>query len=393
MSKIETKSFVLCFFDYKFKLNILQKRLRTAVGILSSAVFGFYLKKYYRVCKNMRINMDNIKSGKNITFLSIAVFMLVVLILILSTFYINSCINQEEKANYARNTYRQLGLDLADASDYLTTEVRLFAVTHDIKHLYNYWNEIYVTKTRDKAIETFEKESPAEEEISFLKKAKKYSDLLVNTETYSMKLVIMSEDLTADDFKYDSELYNYVSRVMQYDIKDTVAKADVKEKAILILYDENYDYYKNHITGAINSFQKMMNDRLDDDVAKTKSGTQTATIILVVSSCFAILAIGGIFIIFHKLYINPVKKYTESIYREKNNNKSKFISDLNVNKMAVKMTPDGAKEVKELGIVFNRLIDTVHSELFQRRKADENMRRERNRAKTSNRSKSVLWHR
>lgn len=338
----------------------------------------------------MSINTDNIKSGRNITFLSIAVFMLVVLILILSTFYINSCINKEEKANYDRNTYRQLGLDLADASDYLTSEVRLFAITHDIQHLYNYWNEIYVTKTRDKAIETFEKESPAEEEISFLKEAKKYSDLLVNTETYSMKLVIMSEDWTADDFKYDSDLYSYVSKVMQYDIKDTINKADMKEKAILILYDENYDYYKNHITGAINSFQKIMNERLDNDVAKTKSGTQTATIILVVSSCFTMFAIGGIFIIFHKLYIKPIKKYTESIYRSKNNNNSKFISDLNVNKMAVKMTPDGAKEVRELGIVFNRLIDTVHSELFQRRKAEENMRRERNRAKTSNRSKSVF---
>ncbi|MDD6490579.1 MAG: response regulator [Clostridia bacterium] len=338
----------------------------------------------------MSINTDNIKSGKNITFLSIAVFMLVVLILILSTFYINNCINEEEKANYDRNTYRQLGLDLADASDYLTSEVRLFSITHDIQHLYNYWNEIYVTKTRDKAIETFEKESPVEEEISFLKEAKKYSDLLIKTETYSMKLAIMGEGWTADNFRYDSELYNYVSKVMQYDIKENVNKADMKEKAILILYDENYDYYKNHITGAINSFQKIMNDRLDNDVAKTKSGTQTATIILVVSSCFTMFAIGGIFIIFHKLYINPIKKYTESIYRSKNNNKSKFISDLNVNKMAVKMIPDGAKEVKELGIVFNRLIDTVHSELFQRRKAEENMRRERNRAKTSNRSKSVF---
>ncbi|MGN0537504.1 MAG: response regulator [Acutalibacteraceae bacterium] len=338
----------------------------------------------------MKINADNIKSSRNITILSIAVFMSIVLILLSSTFYINTCISKEEKANHDRNTYRQLGIDLADASDYLTSEVRLFSITHDITHLYNYWNEIYVTKTRDNAIERFEKESPAEAEISFLKEAKKYSDLLINTETYSMKLAIMSEGWTEEDFKYDNDLYNYVSMVMQCAFFDTEDKSEMKEKAILMLYDENYDYYKNHIMGAINSFQEIMNIRLDNDVAKTKNGTQTATIVLVFSSCFTMLAIGGIFIIFHKLYITPVKKYTESIYKREKDKKSSVVSDLNVNKMAVKVIPEGAKEVKALGAVFNKLIDTVHSELFQRRKAEEDMRRERNQAEISNRSKSVF---
>lgn len=338
----------------------------------------------------MKINVDNIKSGKNITILSIAVFISIVLVLLSSTFYINNCISKEEQANSDRNTYRQLGLDLADASDYLTSEVRLFSITHDITHLYNYWNEIYVTQTRDNAIERFEKESPVQDEISLLKEAKEYSDLLVNTETYSMKLVILSEGWTEENFKYSNELYNYVKKVMQYEISEIEDKAEMKEKAILMLYDENYDYYKNHIMGAINDFQEMMNSRLDNDVAKTKSGTQTATVILIISACFTMIAIGWVFIIFHKLYIKPIKKYTKCIYSRKKNKDSKFISDLNVNKMSVKVVPDGAKEVEEFGTEFNKLIDAVHSELFQRRKAEEDMRRQRNQAEMSNRSKSIF---
>lgn len=316
--------------------------------------------------------------------------MLVALILLSSALYINECINEEEKANQNKNTYRQLGVDIQNASDYLTSEVRLFAVTHEISHLYNYWNEIYITKTRDNAIERFEKESPAEEEITFLKKAKEYSDTLVNTETHSMKLVMLNEGWTAENFKYDDTLYSYVSKIMEYDISDTENPSEMKEKAILMLYDENYDYYKTNITNSIGTFQTLMNSRLDDDVAKAKNGTQTATVILVISAGFTMLAIGGILIIFNKLYVKPVKNYTESIYKREDNKNSEFISDLNVNKLAVKVIPNGAKEVKELGTVLNKLIDAVHSELSQRRKTEENMRSERNRAELSNRSKSVF---
>ena len=108
------------------------------------------------------------KSSKNITAISVAVFIVTVLLLASSTYYINVCIGNEEQANADYSVCKQMGTDLADASDYLTTEVRLFAVTHSIEHFYNYWKEINDTKTRDNVITQFEERDAPDNETAYL---------------------------------------------------------------------------------------------------------------------------------------------------------------------------------------------------------------------------------
>lgn len=146
----------------------------------------------------MRKRKINWKNGIFFEAVFVSIFVAIALTVLFSSYYINRSICAERNAQSRRMEYSQLGESLADASDYLTEEVRYFAVTGDIQYLYHYWYEIYEKKQRDTAIEIFEKGNPPVEEQELLETAKKYSDLLVETETHSMKLVLLSLGQTQD---------------------------------------------------------------------------------------------------------------------------------------------------------------------------------------------------
>jgi len=143
----------------------------------------------------------------------------------------NSCIRAEQNAERRRTEFKQLGIDLADASDYLTDEARKFAVTRKIVHLERYWEEINVTRTRDKVISRLQELDSPKEELELLAKAKKYSDALVETERRSMRLVL--EALGVDE----SDMVPEVASFKLSEGDQRLSREDKLLKAIEIMYD------------------------------------------------------------------------------------------------------------------------------------------------------------
>ncbi|MGN0584600.1 MAG: hypothetical protein ACI4JD_04005 [Ruminococcus sp.] len=119
----------------------------------------------------------------------------------------NTCLQKEANAQQNRIELHNLGEDLAAASDYLTDEARKFAVTGEINHFYNYWHEVYETKTRYTVISTLSSYHPPENEKALLAEAKAYSDELIEIETVSMKLTLISHDQSIEDCASDPEIY------------------------------------------------------------------------------------------------------------------------------------------------------------------------------------------
>ena len=86
---------------------------------------------------NKRKGRSALKS-RNITICAVVVFLLITALTLMSSGYMTRCIDRENTAQSNRGELSDLGQELADASDYLTDEVRKFSVTGDIEHLYNY---------------------------------------------------------------------------------------------------------------------------------------------------------------------------------------------------------------------------------------------------------------
>lgn len=258
-------------------------------------------------------------SGGYMWLISAVIFAVVAASMLFSTCYMNLSVRAEEEAHYSRAVYKQLGENLAEASDYLTAEVRYYAVTGDIAHLYNYWEEIFVTKRREQAVEAFESSNPPKEEKELLEQAKKYSDILVETETRSMKLVLTAEGKTAADYADEEKLYNYVAHVLAYEDSDlheniaaNIDKQSLRLEAVEILYDKNYEAYKTEIMSPIEKFNTLMNARLDKEVEERKRGTQIATIMQIILAMAALCAIGFLLQLMKKMYsIRQEKKEAE----------------------------------------------------------------------------------
>lgn len=259
----------------------------------------------------MRKRKINWKNGIFFEAVFVSIFVAIALTVLFSSYYINRSICAERNAQSRRMEYSQLGESLADASDYLTEEVRYFAVTGDIQYLYHYWYEIYEKKQRDSAIEIFEKGNPPVEEQELLETAKKYSDLLVETETHSMKLVLLSLGQTQEDFRYDPGIYQYVSKVMEDELPPQYENMDavqMRQEAIRILYDSHYDHCKKTIMTPIAQFQDLMNDRLDGEVNRKKEETRAAAAIQNASAVISIGAILFLMYLINLLYIRPQPK-------------------------------------------------------------------------------------
>ena len=103
--------------------------------------------------------MGSIKiwSNRKITIVSLSLFMFVCAIVITGYIYMNECVKDESEAQNSRYEFTKLSTDLAETSDLLTREARQYAVTGEVSHLYNYWYEVRVDKTRDNVIEQLEK--------------------------------------------------------------------------------------------------------------------------------------------------------------------------------------------------------------------------------------------
>lgn len=101
--------------------------------------------------------------------------------------------NVLEKAQYQALTQqaelRELGEQLAQGSDYLTDEIRRHVQFGDMSHYDNFWNEVNVTRSRDKAVTRLKELKVLPSELAYIEKAKGYSDHLIKTEEKAMAAV------------------------------------------------------------------------------------------------------------------------------------------------------------------------------------------------------------
>lgn len=336
-----------------------------------------------------------IQSSRQLWTVSLIIFVAVAVAMLFSTYYMNISIRAEEEAQTKRAEYKQLGEDLASASDYLTAEVRSYAITGDIEHLYNYWNEIHVTRRREHVIEVFEQTNQPDDEKQMLHQAKMYSDLLVETETYSMKLALTAREKTAGDYRYNEALYQYVQYVLSYESDDKnmtqMSFYEMKDKAIEILYDDNYENYKTLIMTPIDEFTRHMNARLDQEVEERKLATRIATAVQIAMALASLFAVGYLLNMMNKLYVKPLESYTQDIDNAREYADMGTSQELpNVSILSAKIVPMGALELVRFAETFNRLIDMFFQELRERINAQESMRKARNEAELANQAKSLF---
>jgi len=248
---------------------------------------------------------------------------------------VQSALRNERTATARQAEFKQLGLDLARASDYLTDEARRFAVTSDRKHLKNYWDEIDVTKSRDRVITRLKELNAPEAELALIERAKQMSDALVATETRSMRLVLEATGTP------EAEMPPAIAAWKLSETDARLAPAQKLAVARKIMFDARYDQDKSLIMGPIAEFQRTMNARATAEARAAARVTHAGAAALKLVAGILALCMGATLWIFHSQMGVVITRYTRAL-------DARSDRDLDF-----ALHPAGTRELRCLAIAFN----------------------------------------
>jgi diguanylate cyclase (GGDEF)-like protein len=223
---------------------------------------------------------------------------------------------------------------VSSGSDYLTEQVRLYAMTADKQNALNYFTELNTTRRRELALENLYKYNTSDETVDFLESALDYSNQLAQREIYAMKLVTVAMDYDLAEFP--EEIQN-----AELSSEDAALSSEEKLKtARNMLFDSSYLESKTLIsentTYFLNSITSRMHDAQQSHVQELNHTLLIQRILLII--LFMINALTFALII--NLIIKPLKI---QIRRIKDDNTMEIL---------------GSYEFKYLALTYNHIYET-----------------------------------
>lgn len=250
--------------------------------------------------------IKRIKIGK-VSTITMAVTCIVSALFFLLSFLGNKefCVLKDSTEQYI--TCEKAAKDLQDGSDYLTEQVRLYATTGQREYLDNYFHEANDVRRRELAIEKLKKYFDNTQAFDALKAALDYSTRLMDTEYYSMRLVLEAEKLNAATWPDEIKSVELSAE------DEALSASDKMKRAQYMVSDRIYQNARTDISGKVS-------ECMDELIEQTHNKQSHA--VSVFSDMYTKLEIGilllaammlSVCIIMRRLVVRPLIKCNESI--------------------------------------------------------------------------------
>ena len=188
-------------------------------------------KKYYQAGKGLSLRVIN--------YIILIVSVVVSVILMLSAILTFRAFYSYSRATDSFMSLQETADKLMDASDYLTSEARLYTVTEKRIHLENYFFEAETERNREKAIETMEEALPGSNALRQLEQAMEKSVALMNREYYAMRIIL--------DVKNDDNIPEAMKGVELSEHDAELPNDEKRKLARRMMHDEEYEARKDRI--------------------------------------------------------------------------------------------------------------------------------------------------
>ena len=246
----------------------------------------------------------------HVNYVSICSMVVTVLLGALCAFLFSSGAEQFKALEDASNTYmtcESAVTDLQSASDYLTEQARLSAITGNKKYIDAYFEELDGMKRREKAVDTLKKYFGGTDAFATLNKALEGSDSLAQTEVYAMRLVVEANNI---------DLASCPERIRDTSIAQGdagLSHQELTERAQQLLTNSLYQSGKSEIDAKVSSCASEL-------VHQTRNAQTQAQNLFwdvyrklgVAIAAFAVLMV-VVCVIVRRLIIRPLIKYSASI--------------------------------------------------------------------------------
>ncbi len=211
------------------------------------------------------------------TFLWLIITGMIVMIVSFIVFMalINNASKKNEKITFESLDIISYGVNVSRASDYLTAQARLYAVTGNEKYYDNYWYEVNTAKRRDNAVIALQKLGVPADLLNYVEKAKQDSDALIKLEEASFKAV----------------------------------EEGNLQKASQIMNSQEYENGKDKIASSLNEFETKIKNFAIEESTKSTSGIT----FLIVLSIIIISIVALIFLVFLFVFIKNIQRALNTI--------------------------------------------------------------------------------
>ena len=195
--------------------------------------------------------------------------------------------------------------DLQIASDYLTTQARMYVVTGRSEYLDNYLTELLVTDRRGQAVETLRAYFGESNSIDALQAALDQSNELAERELYAMRLVADATEL--------ADMPELVEQV-RIDAADNALPVDEKRAlAEDMMLNDEYQSYKETISQNVNECSDDLIDALHEerrqgDVHLHNLLVRLQVIVLALLATVVLVIVATVVLI-----LRPLVRYTQRI--------------------------------------------------------------------------------
>ena len=253
---------------------------------------------------------------KAIHFLLVFTAVLLSGLIVYSSSYLSASFKSLTDVSERNIELRKAALELMDASDYLTERVQRFAISGDMKYLQEYYNEAFVLKRRDEAINKMSAVEGSAAALESLQNAMEGSQRLMETEYYAFRLVLEAKGYT-DESTYSD--YPLPLQDVVLSAEDEALSPDEKmRRATEMVFDDHYYHQKKQIRdnmqASLDELEKLVN-KMD---AAAIEDMRTRLIFLRVVVAIETLGVFLLVWLASHLGINPIVSAVERI---KNNSK------------------------------------------------------------------------
>ena len=257
--------------------------------------------------------------GPRISCIMLITFLCTALLLIcytLAEFYGNSVYDELITSTNQYTAAELATSQLKEASDMLTRDVRLFAVTGQTRFVESYFKEAQLSHTREHAVETIRDNIGESEALDSLSAALDVSNELKEREIYAIRLMITALNLQSEIFKKsigsegDDAVRDLYEPLWTIRLTDEDLALPSSEKAALamdMLHEETYQDMDSRIDEHITTcLEKLHQRHMDTEARATHTLSGLIKQKITFSLIFIVLLLCGDYMI-HRYLIRPLR--------------------------------------------------------------------------------------
>lgn len=288
---------------------------------------------------------------RTMNYVMIFVSIILYVVLIWVTVYASRRYDEMISATDAYIRYQEKASLVEEGSDYLTEQVRLYVVDADAAYVDNYFREVYIIRSRDRALEELKGNEGKSGALDFLQRALDSSNRLMEREIYAMKLVSVA---AGQDMSGCPDVEEVALEQADGELSPEEMLEEAREMVFGAAYQDMKGDIESNISYFLSSVKEDMRKNQQDSAAGLKQVMIRQKILISILFVETLLT----FVLILCLIVKPLHIYVNNIKEEK------------------RLDIVGAYEFKYLALTYNDIYELNAANEVMLRNQAENLRRE-----------------